>query len=151
MKPPTREEGMRRLDVFIGDWTVEVWHPNLQPSPIMGHTNFEWLEEKYVVQRTRITKPEFPRSWIFYDWDADKGQYLQHYFDSRGVTRIYEMSFEDGIWKLWRVKPDFSPLDFHQRFSGEVKEGGNWIEGEWEQSEDGIDWAHDFRMVMKRA
>lgn len=61
------------------------------------------------------------------------------------------MSFADGVWKLWSDKPDFSPLDFHQRFSGEVKEGGKRIEGAWEQSEDGIDWAHDFWIVMKRA
>jgi hypothetical protein len=28
------------------------------------------------------------------------------------------MSLEDGVWKLWRDPPDFSPLDFAQRFTG---------------------------------
>jgi hypothetical protein len=30
----------------------------------------------------------------------------QHYYDSRGVARIYQMSLNDGGWKLWR-DPDF--------------------------------------------
>jgi hypothetical protein len=30
----------------------------------------------------------------------------QHYYDSRGVARIYPMSLNGGGWKLWRG-PDF--------------------------------------------
>jgi len=38
------------------------------------------------------------------------------YFDERNVSRIYEMTFSNGIWKLWRNIPVFS-----QRFSGIIK------------------------------
>ncbi len=150
MKSSSRKEMMDRLDSFIGTWAIEVFHPELQPTSITGETSFEWLDERYVIQRIKINKPEFPSSMIIYDWDDAKGQYVQHYFDSRGVTRLYEMSFEKGIWKLWRTTPDFSPLDFHQRFSGTVNRAGNLIESSWEQSADGSQWEHDFRLVYKR-
>ena len=41
-------------------------------------------------------------------WDEEKETYLQHYFDSRGEARVYEMSFADGVWKLMRIAPGFS-------------------------------------------
>jgi hypothetical protein len=43
---------------------------------------------------------------------------LQHYFDSRGVARLYEMTFSGGVWNLLRNSSDFTPLEFSQRFSG---------------------------------
>lgn len=150
MAQSTRTEMMNRLDFFIGTWAIEVSHPQLQPRPITGEANFEWLDERYIIERTQINKPEFPSSIIIYDWDDAKGQYMQHYFDSRGVTRLYEMSFEEGNWKLWRTTPDFSPLDFHQRFNGIVNETGNHIESSWEQSADGVQWEHDFKLVFKK-
>jgi hypothetical protein len=35
---------------------------------------------------------------------------VQHYFDSRGVARVYDMAFDDGVWMLERYAayPDFS-------------------------------------------
>ena len=57
---------------------------------------------------------------------------LQHYFDSRGVARVYKMSVEEGVWKLWRDEPDFSPLDFSQRFTGTFSADGTTIAGRWE-------------------
>lgn len=150
MKPSIRIEKMKGLDFFNGTWTVEVTHPHLQPTPIMGHTRFEWLNESYIIQYTHIDKAEFPSSTIVYDWDPQRNHYLQHYFDSRGVTRLYQMSLEEGIWKLWRDTADFSPLHFFQRFTGEIDESGNKIESSWEQSDDGINWAHDFKVLYRR-
>ena len=150
MTRSTRTEMMNHLDFFIGTWAIEVFHPHIQPTPIAGKASFEWLDERYVIQRTKIDKAEFPSSMIIYDWDDAKGQYVQHYFDSRGVTRLYEMSFQEGDWKLWRTEPDFSPLDFHQRFSGKVNASGSLIESSWEQSADGVHWELDFGLNYRR-
>ena len=49
-----------------------------------------------------------------------RGSFLQHYYDSRGVSRLYSMTFEDGTWTLPRDKPDFSPLHFSQRYVGQL-------------------------------
>jgi hypothetical protein len=29
----------------------------------------------------------------------------QHYFDSRSVAHVYEMTLEDGVWTLFREGP----------------------------------------------
>ena len=60
------------------------------------------------------------------------------------------MSFTDGVWKLWRTKPDFSPLKFSQRFSGTFGNGGETIAGRWETSTDGTAWEHDFELIYAR-
>jgi hypothetical protein len=37
-----------------------------------------------------------------------------------------------GVLKLWRDAPDFSPLDFSQRYVGVFSGDGNSISGAWE-------------------
>lgn len=150
MKSPTRNEMMNQLDFFVGTWTVEVTHPHLRPIPIMGRSTFEWLDDSYLVQRMHIDKPEFPSSMIVYDWDPEIGRYLQHYFDSRGVTRLYQMSLQDHVWKLWRDSADFSPLDFSQRFMGTIDKARTAIESSWEQSTDSVNWIHDFNVLYRK-
>jgi hypothetical protein len=73
-----------------------------------------------------------------------------HYFDSRGVARTYQMSFTEREWKLWRDRPDLSPLDFSQRFTGTLSSDGNTISGRWEISHDGSTWEHDFQITYRR-
>ena len=61
------------------------------------------------------------------------------------------MSFEDRVWKLWRDEPNFSPLDFSQRFTGIFSEDGKTIAGAWETSYDGKTWEHDFDLTYTKA
>ncbi len=63
------------------------------------------------------------------------------YFDARRVSRVYEMSFNNGVWKMWRNAPGFS-----QRFKGVLGKSGNTIVAEWEKSNDGRKWEHDFNV-----
>lgn len=76
--------------------------------------------------------------------------YRQHYFDSRGVTRVYRMTFTDGRWELLRDSPDFSPLNFHQRFIGSFSDDGGTIAGRWEGRNEGSDWQLDFDLTYSR-
>ena len=61
------------------------------------------------------------------------------------------MSVEDGVWKLWRDEPDFSTLDFSQRFTGTFGPDGKAIAGSWEICHDGETWEHDFDLTYVRA
>ena len=77
--------------------------------------------------------------------------YLQHYFDSRGVVRLYRMSLKDSTWTLLRTKPDFTPLEFSQRFVGTLAPDGSRIDGRWETSHDqGHSWDLDFPLSYFR-
>jgi hypothetical protein len=53
------------------------------------------------------------------------------YFDERGVSRKYEVTLRDNVWKWWRNAPGFS-----QRFTGTVVDGGRTIIGKDKLSKD---------------
>ena len=50
-----------------------------------------------------------------------------------------------------RVKPDFSPLDFSQRYTGTFSDDGKTIAGAWEICHDGTTWEHDFDLSYIKA
>jgi hypothetical protein len=136
---------MERLEPFVGEWRVEAAFPGAAP----GRTVFEWaLGGAFLVQRSDAPDP-VPDSLSVFGPAAGDG-YVQHYFDSRGIARIYQMSFEDGVWKLWRDTADFSPLPFRQRFEGQFTDDGNRIEGRWERTQEDGSWIVDFELTFTR-
>jgi hypothetical protein len=60
------------------------------------------------------------------------------------------MTFRDGVWTLLRDAPDFTPLNFWQRFTGELSADGGTIRGRWETSQDGSTWEHDFDLTYRK-
>jgi hypothetical protein len=80
----------------------------------------------------------------------DGDGFRQHYFDSRGVVRLYAMTLQDGRWTLLREAADFSPLHFTQRYVGAFEDGGNTIRGRWETGQPGEAWQLDFELIYTR-
>ena len=151
MEKSVRKEAIRQLGIFAGKWELEVIHPRFPPNSIYGNTTFDWMEsEMYMVQRTMIHQTEFPNSTMVFDYDTQTYAYVLHYFDSRGVTRLYNMSLENEVWKMWRDTADFSKLDFSQRFIGKFNEAENTIQSYWEKSYDGLNWEHDFKIIYRK-
>ncbi len=60
------------------------------------------------------------------------------------------MSLEDDVWKLLRNTPDFSLLDFYQRFTRKINETRDAIDSYWEKSDDGLNWEHDFNLIYRK-
>ena len=142
------------LALLVGEWTVEV---DITGVPA-GRAVFEWaLEGNFLVQRNEIPHPDFPDSELIVGASSDSASFgsttgatfIQHYFDSRGMARIYQMEFGDGKWTLLRNTPDFGPLDFQQRFIGHISDN-NTINGSWAHSADGETWEHDFTLSYHR-
>ena len=155
-----RADALARLDVFVGDWSMEARFPGDRPAPPgaarpgpTARSRFEWaLGGQFLVQHTEVPVPEAPDSLAIVGTDPRTGGYTQHYYDSRGVVRLYAMSFADGVWTLTRESPDFTPLDFRQRFTGTFSADQNTISGAWETSPaDGGQWKHDFGLTYRRA
>jgi hypothetical protein len=151
MEQHARVPAVEHLDAFLGEWSMEAAFPFAPPTGIGGHTVFEWMPgEQFLIQRWEVSHPDAPDCIAIIGFDAGRRTYLQHYFDSRGIARVYEMSFIDGLWKLWRNSADFSPLSFSQRFTGTISEDGKTIEGRWETSSDGSSWEHDFDLTYTK-
>jgi hypothetical protein len=66
------------------------------------------------------------------------------YFDERGVMRVYQVSIEGGVWRIWRDHPGFS-----QRLTATFENGGNTIRLSWELQQDGP-WRPDLQATYRR-
>jgi hypothetical protein len=142
-----RDDPGMDLDAFIGEWSIEA---GFEGAPV-GTVEYEWMPGgKFLVQRWEVPVPEAPDGLAIIGFDEGRQTYLQHYFDSRGVARVYEMSLKDNVWTLSRTEPDFSPLDFSQRYVGTFSDDGRAIEGTWEISHDGTTWEKDFDLNYRR-
>jgi hypothetical protein len=90
------------LEIFVGQWAQEARFPGGAPggspagSPADGggrepaaRSVFEWiLDGRFLVQRTQVFIPGAPDSLAIVAAYPEHGRYTQHYYDSRGVTRL---------------------------------------------------------------
>ena len=146
-------DSLAALTPLIGEWRLVATFKDIPPVDMGARVTFEWLPgERFLIQRWEVPIPEAPDGIAIIGADPEHaGNYLQHYFDTRGVARVYKMSFENGVWTLWRDEADFSPLDFSQRYTGTISEDGKTIAGAWEICHDGTTWEHDFDLTYTRA
>lgn len=136
-----------RLEAFVGEWTMEAGPPDGPSWPGEGRVTFEWLEgAPLLIQRWHVDMPEAPDGVAVIGCDGMNGSYYQLYTDERDVQRIYAMSLDGRVWKLWR---DGEP--FAQRFTGTFSEDGRTITGRWEIAEDGETWRTDFEATYRKA
>jgi hypothetical protein len=143
MQPPQKAE-LQALNVLVGEWATEATHPEYPGTVVHGRAVFEWLEgEQFLIQRSQADHPDFPDA-ITIIGEPTEGLSM-HYFDSRGVYRVYEMSFGDGVWRFWRDAPGFS-----QRFTGTFGDAGDTISGRSQLSRDGSTWADDLEITYRR-
>lgn len=143
-------ETLAALAPLVGRWGMEA---KFEGAPPMGggRLSFEWLGDRFLLQRWEIPVTEAPDGVAIIGADPHRvGSYLQHYFDTRGVARVYRMTFGGGVWKLWRDEADFSPLDFSQRYTGTFRDDGRTIAGAWEICNDGKTWEHDFFITYSK-
>ena len=147
MDQPTAEDALRKLDPLVGEWVLEGSPPGGEPWPGGGRSTFEWHPSgAYLVQRTMVELPEAPDSVCIIGCDAANGTYCQLYSDERGISRVYEMSIDEGEWKLWRTGKPFA-----QRFTATFSEEGKTMRGRWEKAEDGANYVTDFDLTYRRS
>jgi hypothetical protein len=80
--------------------------------------------------------------------DDAEGDFTAHYFDSRAVTRVLHMSFQDRVWTWWRhaTGPDDLRPALRRRALGRRCDGRELML----PRQDG-EWIHDFAVTYTRA
>ena len=107
-RPPQPTNPLKQFDILVSKWDMVGVHPEL-PSPVHGHSSFEWLVEAALLIWHFDWEPgDIPSALSVIGHDDTVELCSMLYSDERGVARIYQMSLEGGIWKTWRASPDFS-------------------------------------------
>jgi hypothetical protein len=153
-------DSLKLFDRLVGSWSTEATHPALPGVVVGGSVIIEWLEgARFLIHRARTDHPDFPDSISiigFSDRDrvdgapgtdpaAGEPRLTMHYFDSRGVFRVYQASIDDEALRFWRDAPGFS-----QRFTGTFADGGATMIGRWQLSEDDTRWNDDLEITYRR-
>ena len=154
------DPALEPLERFLGTWTTEATHPAMPGVVVHGTAVVEWLEgEHFLIHRARTDHVDFPDSiWIIGFTDSDRvddktravspradAQLTLHYFDSRGVFRVYHASADDTAFRFWRTAPKLS-----QRFTGTFADDGNTIVGRTQMCEDDVNWRDDLAITYRR-
>jgi len=132
--------------VLIGNWNTTGSHGLVPDTILHGRTSFEWLEGgAFLMMRSEIDDARFPSAIAIIGSDDTEEEYYMLIFDERGISRKYEMTLRDNIWKWWRNAPGF-----FQRYEGTIVDDGNTIIGKGELSKDGSTWEKDLDLTYKR-
>lgn len=138
----TTNPALGELQFLVGDWDMELSGASFLPDPdatVHGAVSFEWVGQGAALAMHMGDAAAPAATWIFGRDDFEPGYHVL-YADDRGVSRVYQMSFDDGTWRMWRDNPGFS-----QRFEAEVSADQTEINGGWQKSFDGgTTWEHDF-------
>ncbi len=145
-EPPSHPTGpLKQFEILVGEWTMVGTHPAF-PSAAHGHSSFEWLmEEALLLWHFDWERPGPPSALSVIGHDDAVQTCSILYADERGVARIYQMSLEGGVWKMWRDTPGFS-----QRITGTFSEDGNTITSQGELSRDSSTWEQDLDVTYTR-
>lgn len=137
------DRGMTRdfgsLARLVGTWAFRMRHVAL-PDVVTGVQAYEFvLDGAFLQQRWRYDHPEFP------DAVSLISPTRMHYFDVRGIARVFDLTSDETGWSIVRLDADFGQrMTF--RFQGE-----DGITGTGEMShDDGTTWVHDFTIEGAR-
>jgi hypothetical protein len=146
---PRPNPALQQLEVLVGEWQMELSNASFLPDPsqtVKGRVTFEWAQDGAFLALRMGDKPPSPPAalWLI-GRDESAPNYTVLYYDARSVSRVYEMSFSDGVWQMWRNSPNFS-----QRYEGKISSDGKTIAAKWEKSSDGTTWEHDFDVMYTK-
>lgn len=137
---------LKWFGALIGNWKTTGTHRLVPDTILHGRASFEWLENgAYLITRSEIDDTRFPAGIAIIGSDDTADEYYMLYFDERGVSRKFQVTWHDNVWHTWRNAPGFS-----QRFTGTIAEDGNTMLGTSELSTDGSSWEKDLELTYKR-
>ena len=116
-------------------------HHSEVAEPVNGVQRYERiLDGAFVALDWTFEHPDFPDAFAVLD------ETHFHYFDVRGVIRVFDFEIDENGWRMTWIAPGFSQRSTAQ-FLGDDAIG---VGGE-RSSDEGANWQHDFRMELHRA
>ncbi len=87
----SRTDSLEALAPLVGEWSLVAAFKDMPPADVGARVSFEWLPgQRFLIERWEVPIPDAPDGIAVIGADPEShGSYLQHYFDSRGVARVY--------------------------------------------------------------
>jgi hypothetical protein len=144
-------EALQGLEPLVGDWDVTLthaWFLDSLDTEIHGTATVEWYADAFLVLRGEFpgrTPEQGGSAWWMALGRNDPGdRFVALYHDDRGVSRVFDMTYEAGEWMLLREDPDM-----HQRMV--VRLGDDRLDWRADASEDaGRTWRKDLDYIFRR-
>jgi hypothetical protein len=146
---------MKEFEPLIGAWHGEGEIPIDPPMKISVEANVERLGI-FLVFRSVAKLQDVPDNISIIGGAPYGDPQPMHYFDARGVERLYLTTLKSSTWTIWRAPgEDWNGPDgpgFNQRFIGEISADGRTIKGRWERGmgDVGDEWEIDFPIDYRR-
>jgi hypothetical protein len=146
---------MKDFERLIGAWHGEGEIPAQPPMKVSSDATIERFGD-FILFRSVGHPAEMPDTLAIIGGAPDGEPQPMHYFDSRGVKRLFMTALDGSAWKIWRAPgEDWNGPDgpgFNQRFIGEISADGTMIDGRWERGmgEAGDEWSVDFPITYVR-
>lgn len=137
-----KNKAFSAFEPLIGEWEYTMynaWFLESMETQVKGKVVIEWVHNAFICVRGEVdAKPD--DVWIIGYSDA-REKYELFYYDQRGVSRIFDMTFNGKDWAFSR-----EDKDFYQKFTAQITPGK--IQAVTEASEDkGKTWRKDFDMT----
>ena len=158
MEESAKRAALEAFAPLIGKWRSEATHPMFPGEIVTGEMTYEWLSgEAFLIQRSAMSDPRFPDSIVIVGFTDDNGdagegddsatdELVGHYFDSRGVFRVYRLAMDDRTLRIWRDAPGFS-----QRLEAVLSEDGSTLAGVWQLAREDESFEDDLAITFRRA
>jgi hypothetical protein len=146
---------MKEFEPLIGEWHGRGEIPAEPPMKVTVEARIERLG-KFIVIRSLGEPAEMPDTIAIIGGALDGQPQPMHYFDDRGVKRLYMTAVKGSTWRIWRApEEDWNGPNgpgFDQRFIGEIAADGKTIEARWERGvgSSGDTWELDFGISYDR-
>jgi hypothetical protein len=141
-----KNKALAALEPLIGKWEYTMYNAWFLPSmdtKVKGFTTIERLEDSFVVVRSTDADKKPSDIWVI-GYSDPQEKYMMFYYDQRGVSRIFNTTFDGNQLVFWR-----EDKDMYQRITLEIKADG--LHSVAEASEDkGKTWRKDLEMAHKR-
>lgn len=130
-----------QLDALVGEWETEATHPLIE-GVVHGRSVLEWRTgRRSLIHRSEAPPGTVPSTIAIIGGGETPGTWPMHYFDSRGVSRVYQVTFERGVGGSGAIIPDPRSASPAPSRTAGARSGGRS-----ELQEDGL-WKPDLHQI----
>lgn len=139
------------LQRAVGTWQVTGAHPFFPGRTLRGNARFERIEGgAFIRMQSQLADPEFPEGVAIFGTDGDRtdgnaSECTMLYFDSRGVSRRYDVELRADGFTWSRDSPKFA-----QRFVVTIAADGRRMDSKGMMRRDGGEWEADLSLSYVR-